>query len=147
MKCDCVTSTSDRLIPLADAGRRMVVVNIRQRELDIVKYDGCEIKGDAAVDFIARIDGAIDYLLELKGRNIEDALDQISETINRMRESGDIMPSVFAAIHCRQVPKSGREVIKKRERLKRRFGLDVAISSSKKCFCIETKQFIEDRRS
>ena len=143
MKKECVSEKSDRVVPIRDVGRKINIVNRSNFILQIIKYDGCEVSGVEAADYLVRIPSVSDHIIELKGRNIEHALDQISSTIERLRVANELMSEIFGAVSCKQVPKSGCAILKKRESIKRKYGVDVAISSSKIHYCIESCCFVD----
>lgn len=142
MKDECCEETTARLIRLPDCGREMQAYNKGLLAVKKIRYDGCEVSNVPAVDYILRIENVVDYLFELKGKNLEHALDQIISTVERMTISGDIMDSVFAAVYCKQFPSASRGVLKRREELKKKYKVDVEISTSKYIYCLENRRFI-----
>lgn len=130
---NCSHKTKNNLIKVADSAREVILKNVAGNCITYVKFDGCVLKQETAADFLVLIDGDVEAILELKGRNIEHALDQIEATAIWLRSHDYQTTGKTGAISCKQVPSgTSRKLTKIEERLRRRFGLRIEKSSSKR---------------
>lgn len=100
----CSIYTNNKIIKISEKeSSTLYINNIKQDYVYLVRYDGCTIKNKRGADFIL-IDNSISSycVIELKGRNVEDAFKQIKETLidlstthNRIKKSGIIVNKVW----------------------------------------------------
>ena len=135
---ECIRRTSDPIIPLKDAGLRATFENKSRKKYTIYDVDGCLIKNSTAADFAIESAANKMVIVEFKGRHVEHAIHQVSETIKYFVESRGFQGRFASVIVSRQVPIGAATL--NRHKLafrKKHAGAPLIISSSKRCFCLD----------
>jgi len=107
-------------------------VNDKDDILHVIRFDGCVVKGNKAVDWIIRKPGYFDALIEIKGSDVEHALDQIHTSLCILSGTSDLEKNRVGVIFCRQYPSGSTTINRRRERILKDFGAAVLIKSSSK---------------
>lgn len=91
-------------IVLTERGKAAIFENLTFETYTVTKVDGCVRCDGPKVDFaVADVSGRR-VLVELKGRDVEHGIDQISNTLGCMKKSGVASKSIAALIVCTKVP-------------------------------------------
>lgn len=100
----CTHLENNKIIKITEKGSSTLYINNNnQNYIYKIKYDGCTIKNKKGADFVL-INNNISSIciIELKGRNVEDAFTQIKQTIinldatyNNTKKSGIIVNKVW----------------------------------------------------
>lgn len=138
---NCSTECSDTIKTLKDSAQQITLHNKNRKNIKIVRYDGCIKSKNKQCDYFLCLSGGF-ILVELKGKNIEKALDQISDSIdNVLFLTGSKL--IKAVIKAKQYPSYSRGILKKQEIIFRKWGIRVDISSSSQKYCLEKMAFID----
>lgn len=81
---NCIELTNNKIIVIKENKRSLVVNNPEQKSIRKIKFDGCVIANicnQKSCDYGLWVE-AKSYFVELKGKHIEHALEQILDTIN-----------------------------------------------------------------
>lgn len=100
----CVTDNSDSNITLKENGRRLNIINEGNISYLVVKVDGCLITDGIRADWIITKIGTGSIILELKGRNIDQALKQLFATLAHDNCRDWIESKRSLIIVCSRVP-------------------------------------------
>lgn len=101
---ECSDLVSHKIIKISEReSSTLYINNNNQKSAYIVRYDGCSIKNKKGADFIIVNEDASSFcVIELKGRNVEEAYTQIKQTlINlstnqiKIKKSGVIVNKVW----------------------------------------------------
>lgn len=133
----CTTVLSDPAIRLPDCGKVVVLSNPSREKVHRVRFDGCVVQNQKAVDYLVSVGNERSLLVELKGRDVEHAIDQISESAHYLKQNYAHYQPDLGLIFCKQVPSGSSTINRKRERLYKDHGIDLRISSSKSKFCLK----------
>ena len=79
-KKGCVAAQSEHPVKLSDSGKYALINNETRNTYEIIHFDGCEIIGSLAADFVIHHPAVGDCIVELKGSDVNHALDQVTET-------------------------------------------------------------------
>jgi hypothetical protein len=114
---NCATQTTNKLITASENNRKLTIKNPSEKSVRKIKVDGCLIVDSSKrCDYIFEIIdnvasdkiGSVIYL-ELKGRHIEDAYEQLVATIDRFITEHQGIKKACHIVASR-VPKTGPEV-------------------------------------
>jgi hypothetical protein len=101
---NCTQSKSFKLIVVSERGKTAVFENLKFETYEVTKVDGCVKCDGAKVDFSVADCTGRRVLIELKGRDVEHGIEQISNTMVCMRKAGISATNVAALIVCTKVP-------------------------------------------
>lgn len=78
---DCFTKTKDSKIKVEENGRKVIISNQLKEKYTKLKIDGCLIKQETASDWAISKKDFGDLVIELKGCDVDHAVDQIKASI------------------------------------------------------------------
>lgn len=138
---DCTSIHTDQAIRLPDCGKVLVLKNPARRKVSRIRFDGCVLKNATAADYVIGIELGLDLIVELKGKNVEHAIDQIENSATHLKHVKSNISPKLGVIYCKQVPAGSSSINKKRESLFKKHGIRLKISSSKSSYCVEKNCF------
>lgn len=105
----CTTITRQQKLVFQEKGRVLNVLNPERKKLLWAEIDGCLIPtGHIACDFGVGVAPLCSYLIELKGSNISHALDQLSSSLQYLRQKNllniDMQPAAIIVASKNNVP-------------------------------------------
>lgn len=135
---NCTTQTTNKLITASEHNRKLTIKNPSGKAVRKIKVDGClivdsgkrcdymfEIMDNAASDKISSV-----IYLELKGRHIQEAYEQLVATIDRfIAEHYGIKKACH--IVASRVPKTGPEVQQLQVEMLRKKQAKLAVSTAR----------------
>lgn len=83
-KVVCVKDVTDRLLTLAENKRKCVFKNPEKHPLKKITVDGCQIIENAKCDYLVIDHSQNEYFVELKGKDLPHAVEQLEESIRRL---------------------------------------------------------------
>lgn len=89
IKSECIKNKTDKIIVLKEKKSSFIVGNKNQIEIEVVKVDGCVIKTGKRCNYMLRYDSKEIYI-ELKGRDVNYAVEQIKSTIEKISLDKDL---------------------------------------------------------
>ena len=108
---DCVDTVRDSKPKIEENGRKAVFLNPERASIKRVKVDGCLVKGDVLkADYIVSKPEVIDVIVELKGKDIYHARDQILATLPVWRAHPPFSAKIAGLIVCTRSPISASEL-------------------------------------
>ena len=133
----CISECKNPLVPVEDAGVRAVFCNPKRKAYRTFDVDGCLVTEGLAADFAVEELGTGLAVVELKGRNVEHALKQVSETVKHFRDARDYTGRLCALIVSRQSPLGSATIAKQRLIFaKRHGGAALHVHSSQRSFVL-----------
>lgn len=126
---NCRNISSQKLFVYQEMRSKLTLENIDNIESISIKVDGCEINNDSIrCDFMHLAKG-IEFYIELKGQDLEHALEQIKATISRL--STDIKKGKkISYIICTRSPMSSSEIQNHKLEFRKKFNSRLEIKSS-----------------
>lgn len=86
----CIKQTNDSQIKFEENRKKIVFINTQRLRYQRVQIDGCAIKKGAKCDnLLVSADEKEEYYVELKGKDIKHAIEQIECTIDKIGEHSD----------------------------------------------------------
>jgi hypothetical protein len=125
---DCIETVSDSKPKVEENGRKVVFLNPERTPVKKVKVDGCLITANVPkADYVVAMPGVIDVIVELKGKDIYHAKDQILATLPFWQAHPPFSAKIAALIVCTKSPMSASElqVMKKKIRIQHHLWLEV----------------------
>lgn len=119
---DCYTITRSSKIKVEEKGRSATFLNPNKVRFSKVELDGCLIQNEVTCDWLIIRNDTDNILVELKGTDVEHALEQIEAAFHYL-EQNDLLGSRNAAlIVCRKRhPSFNSKLQKAQDRLSRRY--------------------------
>ncbi|HEY3369960.1 MAG TPA: hypothetical protein VGK10_03875 [Prolixibacteraceae bacterium] len=77
----CSEVVTHKRIVLSENQSKITFLNPAQKEIERVTVDGCALKNGMKCDFLLIEDGGAEHFVELKGCDIDHAIDQLVTTI------------------------------------------------------------------
>lgn len=125
----CIEETSDPKIKLEERGSKVIFLNEVRHPFRKIKVDGCVVQNQTAADWVVSKPPVGDLVLELKGRNVDHAIEQVTTTLRLWRSNNWCCGGQTAAlIVSRQVPK-GTLAQKAMKEFRREFGSKIKLVS------------------
>jgi hypothetical protein len=131
---DCIQSVCDSKPKVEENGRKAVFLNPERVPVKKVRVDGCLITGNTPrADYIVSKPGVVDVIVELKGKDIFHAKDQILATLPFWKVHPPFSGKIAGLIVCSKSPMSASDlqVMKAKVKLQHRLMLIVDESSKK----------------
>ncbi len=107
-------------------GKSAVFLNLDKAQVRRIRMDGCLAPaGSRAADFVVSKPKAVDVIVELKGKNVDHAVEQIESTwtfwnTHKEHEPGQL---IGAWIVCSEYPRASLKVGRYRESFRARGGI------------------------
>lgn len=122
MTDSCTVITSVPKIKLDDPkSRKAVFLNPAREKFSKTRVDNCVIKGTIAADWVLTKIGVADIIVELKGKDVAHAVEQVIATAEYWRKNGLCNNKMSALIVCNEFPKTTTKVQKAQVRMMKEF--------------------------
>lgn len=82
----CTTIVSVSRIRCEENGRKIIIVNDKRDSYHVTKFDGCVVKDSRAADWVIDNREGKYVVVELKGKNVDYAVDQAISTIEHLKK-------------------------------------------------------------
>jgi len=122
-----IRTTCDSLPKVEENGRKAIFDNTQREEVKIIRVDGGLIQDNRQrADYIVSKPGLVDVIVELKGRDVNHAIEQIYATIPVWRAHPPFSPQLGALAVCSRVPATSADLqVKKAKARKAGFVLTI----------------------
>jgi len=122
---NCIETIRDSKVRVTDAGtaKSAILLNPERIRVRRIRVDNCLApERSAAADWVVSKPKVVDVIIELKGKNVDHAVDQIQSTLtfwseHYEHEDGQV---IGAWIVCSEYPRASTKVARYRERLRSR---------------------------
>lgn len=108
----CSLVKSDSKIKVEENGRKAVFNNIERQDFTVSEVDGCLITDGPRADYLVSKNGSTSVLVELKGRNVEHACDQLFASLEHDNVQNLLEGKLGLLIICRKFPRFDTYVAK-----------------------------------
>src|SRR5690606_21308456 len=92
-------------IKLEENGRKAIFLNQAKERFVKIQVDGCLIINETACDWWIKNAKEEGVLVELKGTDVDHAIDQIEKTFAYLKKTGMATAKLAALIVCRRYPR------------------------------------------
>lgn len=126
---NCRNISNQKLFVYQEMRSKLTLENVDSIESTSIKVDGCEINDDSIrCDFMHLAKG-IEFYIELKGQDLEHALEQIKSTILRL-SSNIVKGNKVSYIICTRSPMTSSEIQNYKLEFRKKFNSKLEIKSS-----------------
>ncbi|MFV0582806.1 MAG: hypothetical protein ACK5N4_12260 [Parabacteroides gordonii] len=94
-KPNCTTKVTDRILVLEENKCKCVFSNPENNNLTKIIVDGCQITEGVKCDFLVLDHNNNEYFIELKGKDIPHALEQLEATIKQLSGTNNIQKTAI----------------------------------------------------
>src|ERR1017187_1932418 len=130
---DCIQTVCDSKPKVEENGRKAVFLNPENAPIKIGLGDGCLIVNNARkADYIISKPGAVDVIVELKGKDILHAKDQIVATLPVWKAHPPFSERIACLIICSRSPMSSSDLQVMKVKLKMRYHLKLVVDETGK---------------
>ena len=135
----CEIITTNQLISLKENRSKIIFENPNRLEVCIVKVDGCATESGPRCDYALTVDAMKEeFYIELKGRDVEHALDQIEATIKAISSDLRKQPKLCFIISTRCPPRSVTKISNRQQVLKKKYNAKLIVKNTPHTYTIET---------
>jgi hypothetical protein len=131
----CVQIVKHSKIKMEESGRKAIFLNPYNDEYTLIRVDGCVVKSGLRADWVIISNANNQVFVELKGKDVAHAIEQLESTIELFVKNAWVMPHRGALIMCQQVPKAMTRLQAATDRFRRLYGVRLKVSSSHFEFC------------
>lgn len=118
---ECRQSTKVAKILCEENRRKACFLNPRNEEYFKTKVDGCLVRNAVASDWVISRDKVGDVIVELKGKDVDHAVQQIWATAELWRRKGLRMGRLAGLVVCNQYPSIDTKIQRAKLALARAF--------------------------
>lgn len=127
----CLQKRKDKLIVVSEFGRKVTFQNKSADEYQIVQVDDCVIKSGIRCDKLVTKTGTGSIFLELKGKDVEHACDQLERTAAHADMASLAEKKIGFLIICSRYPRFDSYVMKAKQRIAKKYGAGLHIHCDK----------------
>ncbi len=128
MKPDCTQITSVRLITFSENKSKLTLINVDRVVASRIKVDGCQITNGIRCDYLL-IAKDIEHFIELKGQDINHAIEQIISTIKTL-SSNIAKNTKVSYVICTRSPLTSASIQNLQLKFKKHYNSKLIIKSS-----------------
>ena len=117
----CITVTTDSKIKCDDRNNRCaIIVNSEKKSYNKIRVDGCAINDGVRADWAVEKGNAA-IIIELKGKNVEHAADQVFRTAQFWTNEFSRSTYIAGLIVANQYPKSSTSIQLRQQKFAKKF--------------------------
>lgn len=128
-KPKCTIETTDKLLVLEENKRKCVFSNPDSQALLKVIIDGCQITEGKRCDFLVLDSQNNEYFVELKGKDIPHAIEQLESTIKQL--SSEAKTQKTAIIVASRYPSNDTSMQRAKALFKKKYKVDLIAKNIK----------------
>ena len=128
MKNECCNTNNNKLVIFQEARSKLIVENIDEVQATKVKVDGCEITRGIRCDYLYLIKG-IEIFIELKGQDIQHAIEQLETTINKLSANSKNHKKKSFVI-CTRSPLNSASIQNIQVKFRKKYNSELIVKSS-----------------
>lgn len=128
MKAKCSTTNKNKLVVFQEMRSKLIIENKNQVTATKVEVDGCEITTGIRCDYLYLIND-LELFIELKGQDIQHALEQLEATINKLSKDAKGQKKKSFII-CTRSPLNSASIQNFRVKFRKRFNSHLIVKSS-----------------
>jgi len=128
MKPACTNYTKSKIICLQECKSKLILDNVNCNKIKKVVVDGCQIIDGIKCDYFLLVNN-IEYYVELKGCDIDHALEQVTRTIELLSQCSRTKSKICIII-CTRCPISSTKIQVLRANFRKKFNSDLIIKGS-----------------
>ena len=115
LKSECITTSKASKIKVEENNKSAVFLNPEKHLFHKIRIDGCVITKGKRADYLVQKEKVGQVIVELKGKNILHAADQIKATLHHIQPHTQEYRKIAGLIVCHQVPSGANTQLQKRK--------------------------------
>lgn len=120
----CIKEVTDKLLTLEKNKRKCVFINPDKHILKKITVDGCQIIDNAKCDYLVIDHLQNEYFVELKGKDLPHAVEQLEESIKQLSNT-NINSKKFALIVASRHPSNDTTIQRAKAVFKKKYKIDL----------------------
>lgn len=118
---ECIETLTDSRVKVEQHSRSAVILNLDRAPIRRIQVDGCLVKNKLACDWIVSKANCADVVIELKGRDVNHAVEQIKAGLNFWKDhvQRGKNTKLAALIVCNQYPRIDTKIQLAKQQLAR----------------------------
>lgn len=101
----CRSAITDSRVKVEEGGKKATFINESRETLHRTRVDGCLLVNEVGADFVVSKVGVGDVIVELKGKDVEHAAEQIIATAEFMGNCEELRGPLAGLVICAQYPR------------------------------------------
>ncbi|MBS6240565.1 MAG: hypothetical protein KH897_19885 [Bacteroides sp.] len=122
-KPNCTLETTDKILVLEENKRKCIFSNPESQVLIKIIVDGCQITEGTRCDFLVLDQQKNEYFVELKGKDIPHAIEQLEATIKQLSSSAGLQKT--AIIVSSRHPSNDTSIQRAKVLFKKKYKVDL----------------------
>ncbi len=124
----CVTINNNSNVKISEPRSTSAVFSNKDRhQFKLIRFDGCIKNGETACDWIVEKDAIGRLAVELKGSDVDHAVEQIEAGLEYLRTVGMIDLPVAGLVICTRYPSVDTKVQRLSLRMAKKFGAPLKV--------------------
>lgn len=128
-KPNCTAIITDKILVLEENKRKCIFLNPRNKALTKVIVDGCQITEGTRCDFLVLDSLTSEYYIELKGKDIPHAIEQLESAIKQLSSSTSVQKT--AIIVTSRYPSNDTSMQRAKAFFKKKYGVNLISKNAK----------------
>ncbi|WP_188064642.1 hypothetical protein [Sphingobium sp. KCTC 72723] len=120
-KHSCTNTVTHSKVKVEQLGRKAVFLNPDNQTFDVHEVDGCLITDGLRSDYIVSKKGVASVIVELKGKGVEHACNQLLETVKHEAIIPLLESKVGFLVVCRRFPRHDTYVRRAQSAIMKKF--------------------------
>lgn len=125
----CVTETNQSNIKFEENKSKIVFKNSLREKIICIQVDGCVIKSGIRCDNMLIRQSGIEYYIELKGCDVNHAIEQLEATINVLSKDVFSLPK-FAFIVATKYPAIDVKIQRATKLFKKKYNVELIVKNT-----------------
>lgn len=117
----CRIASSDTRIKVEEGRRKAVFLNSKRSTFHRTRVDGCLVKHQISADYVVSCVDVGDVIVELKGKDVVHAVEQVVATANFMRSCSKTRGPIAGLVVCAQYPRIDTTIQRMMSKFKKGF--------------------------
>ena len=130
----CAKKTNDSKIKLSEKKSKshVVFLNLERETYFVIRVDGCVVRNEVASDFALSKLGIGEIIVELKGMDVDHAVEQIMATSKMWKEKKYISGKIAGLVICTRKPSFDTKVARFASKFMKEFKAPLHVVSGSK---------------
>jgi len=137
MTADCTQIVSHTTVKVEENKRKALFRNPESKSYRVTRVDDCVVTEGPRADYLVVADGTHSVLVELKGKNVAHACEQLFASARHKDVARLITPSLGFLVVCSRFPRVDTSVLKAKTKAAREYNAGFHVVCDKGSFEIE----------
>lgn len=125
----CITETTQSNLKFEENKSKIVFINSSREKVACIQVDGCAIQSGVRCDNMLIVPSGIEYYIELKGGDVNHAIEQLETTIKLLSKDA-LSLQKFAFIVATKYPAIDIKIQKAKKFFKKKYNTDLIVKNT-----------------